>query len=294
MREIISKVERMLERSGFGTCENFGCFDLAAKKGKNFFILKVLSNVDSLQEEHASNLRTISAELDGRALLVGEHMRKERLEDGVIYQRYDVPTISMSTLESMLVQKFKPMITRNRGGLFMEIDSVQLREKRISMGLTQEELAKKAGTTKKGIYEHERENKKASKDLVDNLESILGKISSPASFEPREAAKTAPRGQFEEIVSKHFESIGFGTNSVYHAPFNIIVRSEEMTILSEAEEKKEKIEKILEEMISFSRLAGKPIIAITREETELEIPTIREKDLQSYSARDLRKLIRNW
>jgi putative transcriptional regulator len=294
MREIIGRVESLMGRTGFECCKNMGCFDVAAKKGKNFFILKILRNVDSLQEEHADSLKTISAELGGRALIIGEHTRKETLEDGIIYQRFDIPTIGIETLENILTHKFKPMVTRNRGGLFVEIDSIQLKKKRISMGLTQEELAMKVGTTKKGIYEHEKQNKKASKELVDNLEAVLGKISSPASIYSKEWEKTVPRGQFEGIVAKHFEAKGFETNSVYHAPFNIIAKSEDLIILSEAEENREKIEKILEDLISFSRLARKPIIAVTREEEELEIPTIQEKDLGRYSTKDLRKLLRAW
>ena len=294
MREIVSRVESFLEKTGFAYSENRGCFDVAAKKRKNFFILKVLNNVDSIREEQAINLRTISVELGSTAFIVGERTRKEELEKDVIYQRFDIPTLSIDALENIFLHKYRPIVSRKRGGLFVDIDSEMLRKQRQKLGLTQEELAQKAGTTKKSIYEHERQSKKASKELADSLESVLGKVSSPFSFKAKKRIKNEPKGQFESFVARHFRSIGFETNSVYQAPFNLIAKNEELTILSEAEEKREKIEKMLEEMISFSRLCRKPIIAVTKEETDLEIPTIAEKDLRGYSARDIRKLIRSW
>lgn len=294
MREIIKRVEKLLERSGYNYCDYFGCFDIAAKKGKKVVLLKILNNVDSIKEEQANSLKTIATNLEATALIAGDRTRRERLEEEVIYHRFDIPTVSTSALGNFFMEEAKPLITRARGGLFAEIDARLLRKKRQASGMTQNELARKVGTTKKTIYEHERANKKAPLGLVEAVEKLLGPVSTPLSFEPaKESTESMPRGRFELSVSRHFRSMGFETASVYRAPFNIIAKNQEMLILSEAEERAEKLERMVEDMVNFSRLARRPLIAVTKEEAELEIPTIKERDLRDCSMKDIRNIIRN-
>jgi len=294
MRDAVKLAEGMLESAGYQHCSYFGCFDIAAKKGRKIVLLKVLGNVDSIQEEQANSLKTIAANLDATAIIAGERTRRERLDEGVIYHRFDIPTISTNALENFFMEGAEPLVARARGGLFAEIDARLLRKKRQASGMTQSELASKTGTTKKTIYEHERSNKNASLEIVEAVEKLLGPVSAPLSFETkRDAAENMPRGRFEISVSGHFRSIGFDTASVYSAPFNIIAKNDGLLVLSEAEERAEKLERMAGDMMSFSQLSRKPLIAVTREEAELEIPTIKEKDFMDCSIRDIRKLIRN-
>ncbi len=295
MREIVKRVENILDKMGYDCCDYFGCFDIAAKKGRKLILIKVLSNVDSIQEEQATSIKTISSNLDSSALIVGEKTRREELEEDVIYSRFGIPTMSIETMDNIFAHQSAPVVTRLRGGFFVEIDARLLRKKRQAHGLTQMELAEKVGTTKKSVYEHEKMNKKATQEMAGKIESFLGRVSVPVSLERQmNSVETTSKDSFERAVSRHFNSIGFETSHVYQAPFNIIARDREMMILSEAQETGEKIEKILEEMVSFSKLARKPIIAITKEEAELEIPTVMAKDMKNYSARDIKKLVKKW
>ncbi|MBI4170513.1 MAG: helix-turn-helix domain-containing protein [Candidatus Aenigmarchaeota archaeon] len=295
MREIVKRVENVLDKMGYDYCDYFGCFDIAAKKGRKLILIKVLSNVDSIQEEQATSIKTISSNLDSTALIVGEKTRRQELEEDIIYNRFDIPTMSIETVENIFSHESKPLVIRRRGGFFVEIDAGLLKKKRQAHDLTQAKLAEKVGTTKKCIYEHEKTNKKAAQETAEKIESFLGKVSVPVSLEwYMESTNTKPKGSFESMVSRHFNSIGFETSHVYQAPFNIIAKSKEIMILSEAQENSEKIEKILSEMISFSKLVRKPIIAITKEEAELDIPTVRAKDLKNCSARDIKKLVKKW
>jgi putative transcriptional regulator len=293
MRAFISKVEAVLERSGIEFCESKGCFEIAAKCGNDFFMLKVLRNVDSLQDGHASSLKSISSDLGGKALVVGERTRKCDLDKGIIYQRFEIPTVSVGTLENILGGG-EPLIKRDRGGLFLEIDSKKLRDRRKGKGLTQDELAKKCGTTKKNIYEHEKNDKSASKDLVCRIESVLGNVTKPVCLNIEENSRGLPSCSFESFVSSCFHSMGYDTNFVFNAPFNIIAKSGEITILSEADESGKNIKKVMDDMIHFSRLCNRPPLAITRDDAELEIPSICGRDLKSYTAEDIKKLVLEW
>jgi len=130
---------------------------------------------------------------------------------------------------------------------------------------------------------------------VDVSPQYSGHVSVPAAlYAEKETAETRPKGYFEGVVFRRFKSIGFETDLVHQAPFNIIARQQRVLILSEAEESVEKIGRMLEEMINFSKLSNKPIIAVTKEDAELEIPTILESELRTYSSRDIKRIIRNW
>ena len=81
MRKIVGKVEAAFEKGGYECREYSGCFDVAARKGKKIVLLKILGNVDSLQESQASSLKIISENLGAMPLVIGENTRKERLRD---------------------------------------------------------------------------------------------------------------------------------------------------------------------------------------------------------------------
>jgi putative transcriptional regulator len=294
MRTIVGRVGSIVDKAAYDFCESFGCFDIAARKKKNFVLLKTLENIDSFEEEQANSLKIMACNLDASAMLIGERTRREKLKDDVIYQRYGIPAINASAFENVLSSKM-PAIIRRRGGCFIEIDAAQLREKRQTLGITQSELAKKAGTTKKSIYEHEKANIKASKKIVDRLEAVLGNITVPAAMQMKSLnyEKKSPRNNFETIVAGHFQAIGFETSSVYRAPCNIIAKSVDVTILSEAEEDMKRLEKMIKNMSKFAELAGKPILAVTKEDGEFGIPTISEKDLRTCSEKDIKKIIQN-
>ncbi len=295
MREIVENVENIMDRMGYDYCGYFGCFDVAAKRGKKVVLIKVLGNIDSVQEEQANNIKTIARNLDATSIIVGERTRREKLAEGVVYTRFGIPTIDIRTMENVFSNKAMPFVSRGRGGLFVEIDSKLLRKRRQDTGLTQMELARRTGTTKKNIYEHERANKKTSRELAEKLQDAVGHVSVPAAlYTEKETAETRPKGYFEGVVFRRFKSIGFETDLVHQAPFNIIARQQRVLILSEAEESVEKIGRMLEEMINFSKLFNKPIIAVTKEEVELGIPTILESELRTYSSSDIKRIVRNW
>jgi putative transcriptional regulator len=153
--QIMNDVEKSLERGGFEHCRCEGCFDIAARRDFTIF-LKVLNNVDSIQESQANNLKIISKGFDAAVAVVGLRTRRESLRDNVVYERFDIPTFTPPTLENIIANDRLPYIYRRRGGFFAEIDPARLKAGRQKAGLSQAGLADRVGVTKKNIYEHER------------------------------------------------------------------------------------------------------------------------------------------
>jgi len=290
---LINDVEDVLEKAGFDYCLCDGCFDIAAQRDFTIF-LKVLGNVDSFQESQATNLKIISRDFDAAVAVVGLHTRRENLIDNIVYERFDIPTFTPGTLENIVINEMFPSIYRSRGGLFTEINPIKLRKMREKAGLSQSELARQVGVTKKSIYEHEKERKKALFGIVKRIEMIIGNVSDPLvlDFEYSDA-RNAPKETFERQVLYDLKRIGFATDVVYQTPFNIVAKNHRIMLLSRADENRKRIEKTIHRVSELSNLTDIPALAVTRDEMDLDIPTLQEKELRHMrSTRDLRKILK--
>ena len=293
---LLQEIEGMLAENGFNYCEYSGCFDIAARKDKSdaMILIKVLGNIDSFQEEQASNLKILSRELEARPALVGLHTRREALSNNIIYERFEIPALTPRTLESILNGLF-PELYRFRGGMFVEISPEALKEARENADLSQSELARKVGITKKSIYEHESRKLKIVYKNAVRIEKILKtKIILPLEIKASYETETAPRSKFETNISGNFRRIGFDTDFVYQSPFNMIAKEKNFMLLSDVEESRKQIQRNMPHISEFSKLTGKSALIITREEFNFEIPTIREEELSSMKRNDIKRLVKNW
>lgn len=289
---LTKEVEDILEKGGFEYCLYDGCFDIAAQRDFTFF-LKILNNVDSFQETQATNLKIISRDFSAAIAVIGTDTRRERLKDNIIYERFDVPTFTAGTLENMLVNDLFPLLYRARGGLFADINPEKLRQNREKAGLTQAQLAEMIGVSKKNVYEHEHARKKALLEVVEKIEKTIGSVSDAAvlNFHYPDA-KNIPKDVFEKMVFSDLNRIGFSADFVYQTPFNIVAKSENILLMSKADENGRRVRKGIEHVSRISELTEVPAVAVTKEEIDLDIPTVSERELRGMSKKDIRKLLK--
>ncbi len=292
---MLERVKGILEEGGFEFCEYNGCFDIAARK-EAVFLIKLLTNIDSLQEDQASSLKTISSFIGAKALLVGLHTRREQLSDGILYERFGIPAITPKTLENILLDNANPSLYRFRGGMFAEINPTELRSAREQKGLSQAELAAKVGITKKSVYEHENTRIKIEYKNAAKIERVLkAELIEPLEIETTyEKTELAPRTIFETKISRTFRRIGFDTNSVYQSPFNMLASDKELLLLSDVEEKQNHIGKKIPYIKDFSKISRKSAVIITREEANFDVPSLTEDKLSEMKPKDIRKIIKKW
>jgi len=292
---ILQETKKILEEGSYDYCEYSGCFDLIAKKKRKeeLIVIKVLSNVDSFQEYQSKNLRAIAESLDAFSFLIGYCTRYEKLEDNVIYERFGTPTLTVKTFENILLNNRIPFLYRFRGGMFAKIDPYKLRKARLKKGLSQSQLARMLGITKKSIYEHEASEKFALLEVVEKMEEILEtKLIKPVDFENfRKTIMIEPKNRFEQFVAKKLMEIGFYTRIVHQSPFNIIAK-EKMIVVSEAEKSKV-IKKNLIHLKEFSEKTRKPVLLITEEEENFDLPCLNKNELyEMEKPRDIIKLVK--
>ncbi|MEM3609805.1 MAG: helix-turn-helix domain-containing protein [Candidatus Aenigmatarchaeota archaeon] len=291
MLNLKQEVKNFLEKNDYVTCEYRGCFDIIAKKEMLLF-LKVLLNVDAFQKKQARNLKIITNNLDGYPMLIGLQTNREKLKAGIVYERFELPTLSLKTFEELIENKIFPKIYRDKGGLYVEIDSEILREARKNKNLTQRELAEAVGINKKVIYEHEKKQLRMLIDIAEKIENILNEeIIKPVKIFKKYEVCGEPRDSIEKDVALSLEKIGFKTDFVKQSPLDVFVK-EKLLIASEIEVNKKRLIKRAADLKKFINFVKKPALLITEKAKDKEmlgIPLIERKELEEIEKKELIK-----
>ncbi len=288
--ELLGGVCKILGRHDYETCvyQNL-CFDIIARKSrKQMILLKVMTNIDGFQQEHANSMKILSSALGSFAGLVGSHTNHERLSDGIIYERFGISAFNHPTFEDILEDDL-PQVYSRRGGLFVEIDCEMLRNCRKSRKITQENLAEMVGTTKKSIYEHEKRSMKMVFEMAKDVNRALkADTFKRMSFSlPEPVYSSSPLSKEEKKMSLLFEEKGFTTSPVHKAPLNMIAKSGEILFAEIASENMERKYTDLEKFFEISR---KPVLLVVPDEyTEFgqDIPVKSEKELRKMEKKEL-------
>ncbi|MDH7506154.1 MAG: helix-turn-helix domain-containing protein, partial [Candidatus Acetothermia bacterium] len=136
--------------------------------------LKILSNIDGLNEKTAVEIRRLARYLSGNPLLVGEKTRDHGLEGGVVYFRYGVPTVSFSTLADWIVEDIPPLVYAAHGGLYVKIDGRLLRKLRLDSGISLGALASELSVSRRTVSKYEIESMDTTIDVALRLEELFG------------------------------------------------------------------------------------------------------------------------
>ena len=290
--QLVEEAVSILEENNYATQMYSGSFDIAAKE-KNILILKVLLNVDSFLENHAKDLKIISHGLGANTIVIGKQTRVERLKEGVVYERFDIPTLSVETFRSIIENKIYPEVFRDRGGSYVRIDSEAMRAARKKKGLSQRELGEMLSVNKKTVYEHEREELRMFLETARNLERVLeARLIRNDSLSRSYAEHGNPKDRLESSVGKALQRIGFQADYAGSSPFDILAISDDIVLSTVIREERIFIRKA-EQLNSFSELIRRPRIAIaenSRERDILGVPVIDRKDLTGLNKRDFLKI----
>lgn len=292
---LVDQTIATLERNGYVTCEYNGCFDIAARK-HDLMLIKVLQNVDSFQIEQARNLKIISNNLDAHPLVIGVQTRREKLKKGIVYERLELPTVSLETFEDLIENGIYPKIYRDKGGLYVEIDSDLLREARKRKEMTQRELAEAVGVNKKMVYEHEKGQLRMLLEIAKRMEGILDeKLIGIANPLRKFEAHGKPQDRLEEAVGRNLRKLGFETDFVKQAPFDVFAK-EKVLLISDIEENRRKMLRRAANLRDFISIARKPALLITektKDEDLFGIPVVQRKELEEFeSGKELIKIAR--
>jgi len=279
-KELLAKrVEEVLRQAGFSTSDRCylrpRSFDLAARKGDLFLLLKILSNIDGLNEQTALEVRRLAKHLIASPLLVGEKTRDQFLERGAVYFRYGIPTLSLFTLADCLLEEALPLVYAAHGGLYVKIDGARMRRLRLERGISLGALASDLGVSRRTISKYETESMDTSVDVALRLEELFEReLIQPVdpfhSGSAKERRENVVDSQVTDKILRLLLEIGFEVVPTAQAPFNAITRDEDLVVLTGVSKFCQSMLKKARLMSSLSAVAKTKSVVIVDGETKLE------------------------
>jgi len=231
--KLVERVRGLMARAGFAVSEPFQqrpiSFDFLARRDDRFYILKVLTNIDSLSEEIAYEMRILSRFLNGRPLLVGLKASSAPLEAGAVYVRHGVPILSLEGLQDYLIEGAPPMAFAAPGGFCTKLDGDRLHELRQDRNLSLGQLADVAGVSRRTISMYEdgmSATVEAALRLEEFLEEPLIRPIDPFSRTEDSEEETEPEDieevsdPFRRAIFERLHELGFGIVPTGRSPFH--------------------------------------------------------------------------
>ncbi|WP_135854765.1 transcriptional regulator [Halorussus salinus] len=231
---LVGNVTAMLEDAGFTVSDRCAIrpksFDVAARRGRDLLLLKVLANVDAFDGTTGLEMRRLGEYLSATPVVVGLRTRDEELEPGVVYFRHGVPVLSPDTAMELFVEGMSPLVYAAPGGLYVNIDGDVLRDEREKRDWSLGRLASELGVSRRTVSKYE-DGMNASVDVALELENMFeGDLTSPVDVldgadEVREGEPTPddpePEDDDERIVTV-LTRAGFEVHPTVRAPFKTV------------------------------------------------------------------------
>ncbi len=205
-------------------------FDLAARRGEDLLLLKILGNIDAFDAVTGSEMRRLGTYLSATPMVVGMRTRDEDLKPGVVYFRHGVPVLNPDTALDLFVEEVPPLIYAAPGGLYVSIDGDLLEDRRKDKGWSLGKLATELGVSRRTVSKYE-DGMNASIDVAIKLEELFDQpFSSPVDViegaeEVRDADPT-PEDPDADPNDQHVVTVlsaaGFEFHPTARAPFKAV------------------------------------------------------------------------
>jgi len=233
--------------------------------------LKMLSNIDGLSEETASELKKLAECFYASPLLVGEKARNHELQDGAVYVRYGVPAVNVGTLSDFFIDELPPLIYAAPGGLYVKLDEDALYAARTGRDLSLGAIASQLGVSRRSIRKYE-EGMDAKVEIAVRLEAILdAPLAVPISLLTRhsfheETAKADSLPPIERQAVSLLVDLGFKVLPMFQAPFDMLSQTNKETLLTGISKNASLMAKRAELMSSIARVVSAHSLYITDDE----------------------------
>ena len=234
-------VTSVMITAGFEVSERFSLrprsFDLIARKNGTMLVIKVVSHIDSVSDDVASDLEIIARHLRGIPLIVGERARDAVLERGAVYIRYGIYAVSVATLYDYFVEKIPPLVYASPGGLYVSINGEVLHEMRERRGMSLGDLGHLLGVSRRTISKYES-GMGTTLDVAIRIEEVfdVGVVESIdiLMHEPQKDKEPREKRDLQKppIPIGFLEELGMKLHTLRGAPFQALVTFNEHTIFT--------------------------------------------------------------
>ena len=302
--KMLQEIDNLLTSEGYKTSNIYdqGSFDLVARKNLLILLLKTFLNIDSINEANAHEMKQLANIFLASPIIIGEKSRNGILEEGVIYERYDIPAISFETLKNMILYKEYPEILADRGGYFVKVDGNVIKQYREEYSLSLKDLADLAHVSRATMYKYENEIVRANTETAMILEEILNtKVTLDIDLLKPTISEDIEYTNVEG--ADDLSKLGYGILSTHKSPFDAVAKmkssKDKSSLLTNVE--KNRSEKTLKRMaIPLKDLSmitsSEPVFIINNDKIKDSlgtIPVIKSWELKEFeNPSELLKIIR--
>jgi putative transcriptional regulator len=279
---LVGNITAMLEDAGFLVSDRCSVrpksFDLAARRGDDLVLLKILGNIDALNRETGAELRRVGDYLSATPMVIGLRTRNQDLEPGVVYFRHGVPVFNPDTAYDLFIEGVPPLIYAAPGGLYVSIDGDLLADEREERGWSLGQLASELGVSRRTVSKYE-DGMNASIEVAIQLEELFNQpFSNPVSVldgadDVREADPLPEEPDVDpddEHVLTVLTEAGFDVHPTNRSPFKAVSTDtdrREQTVLTGHSPFTRSAEKRAKLMSSIGRVTKTQSVYFTAEET---------------------------
>ena len=300
--QMLHNIESLLKGQGFKTSDIYeqGSFDIVARRNLLILLLKIFQNIDSINEKNAHEMKQLAHIFLASPIIIGEKSRNGLLEDGVIYERYEIPTIGFETLKNMILYGEYPEILADRGGYYVKIDGNIIKQYREEYSLSLKDLASLAHVSRATMYKYENGIVKANTETAMILEEILNtKVTLDIDLLKQPQSDDIKYSDDVNDLSK----LGYGVISTNKSPFDAVAKMKSSKKPSQliANVEKNRSEKTLKRMaIPLKDLSmittSEPLFIINNDKIKESIgtvPVIKSWELKEFeNSKELLKIIK--
>ena len=235
---LVGNVTAMLEDAGFVVSERCAIrpksFDVAARRGTDTILLKILGNIDAFDARTGAEMRRLGEYLRATPMVVGLRTRDEELKPGVVYFRHGVPVLSPDTAMDLFVEHVPPLIYAAPGGLYVNIESEVLADARQERDWSLGKLAQELGVSRRTVSKYEG-GMDAGVEVASQLEELFdAPLTAPVDVldgadEVRDETETPDDPDVDpddESIVAVFTRIGYEVHPTERAPFKTVSEDE--------------------------------------------------------------------
>ena len=266
---LIDKLGMFLLKDGF-TIKSLtrSCFDLLARKQDKILLIKVLEDANAVSKEYSDEMNMVSSYIGAVPIIIAEKAGN-KLENNVVYTRFDLYTLNFNTFVNSIRNKF-PFVKRTQAGFTASIAGNKLRKKREEMGYSLNYLSKKVGVTSRMIDKYEKGDSEITINKAMKIYDIFGnEVFKEINIF---AGNNKIESRYKSDFSKKYIDLGFEAADTKKSPFDIIAKKDDELILTEVGDKTRpdfpSLSKLLDadNLVIFKKKKPKDIPAMTKEE----------------------------
>ncbi len=236
---LVENITAMLNDAGFTVSDRCAIrpksFDIAARRGNDIVLLKVLANVDAFDNYTGAEMRRLGDYLNATPLLIGLRTRNEELKPGVVYFRHGVPALSPDTTMDLFIEEVPPLIYAAPGGLYVNIDGDLLSDVRSDFEMSLGKLANELGVSRRTVAKYE-DGMSASVEVAAKLEDIFNRplansvnvLEGAEEVRDENDAPSEPKADPDdaELITV-LTRVGFEVHPTMRAPFKAVSEDED-------------------------------------------------------------------